>query len=52
MEMCDLCGEEVVGEIEFTDGEVVVGCADCLLEIVADPMKPVEVITEYEKRRR
>lgn len=44
---CDFCGADAVGEIEYTDGEVVVGCANCLLEIVADPYKPVEVITEW-----
>lgn len=46
--MCDFCTNNVVGEIEYTDGEVVMGCADCLLEIVADPSKPIEKITEYE----
>lgn len=48
MTACDICGEPAQGEVEYSDGEIVVGCPDCLLEIVADPRKPVEVITEYE----
>lgn len=44
---CDICGEPAKGEIDYEDGEILVGCADCLLKIVADPKKPVESIREY-----
>lgn len=46
---CDICSEEAKGEITYEDGEILVGCADCLLEIVADPAKPVHSIHEYSK---
>jgi hypothetical protein len=49
---CDMCGADAVGEIEFDDGELVVGCADCLLEIIADPKKPVEAIVEYTEEEK
>jgi len=47
---CDLCGAEAVGELDYEDGEILVGCADCLLEIVSDPAKPVDRIQEYGRQ--
>lgn len=47
MPYCDLCSEPAQGEIDYVDGEILVGCAECLLDIVADPAKPVEAIREY-----
>ncbi len=44
---CDCCGKPAEGEIEYMDGEILVGCADCILEIAADPYKPVSQIIEY-----
>lgn len=47
MILCDICGKPAEGEIDYKDGEILVGCADCLLEIVADPYKPIDTIREY-----
>jgi len=44
---CDICGLEADGEITYEDGEILVGCASCLLDIVADPAKSVNLIHEY-----
>jgi len=44
---CDVCGLKADGEITYEDGEILVGCASCLLDIVADPAKPVDSIHEY-----
>lgn len=46
--LCDICAEPAKGEITYEDGEILVGCADCLLEIVSDSAKPVESIYEYK----
>jgi hypothetical protein len=44
---CDLCGARAVGHLDYEDGEILEGCAECLLEVVADPAKPVEAIVEW-----
>lgn len=49
---CDCCGKPADGEIDYLDGEIFVGCADCLLEIVADPYKPVDTIREYTQEEK
>lgn len=49
---CDFCDKPAEGEIEYKDGEVILGCAECLLEIVADPYKPVEAIRELGEEER
>lgn len=45
--ICDFCSNDAKGEITYDDGEVIVGCADCLLDIVSDPNKRVSEIREY-----
>lgn len=44
---CDICGATADGELDYEDDEILVGCADCLLEVIADPKKPVARIIEY-----
>jgi hypothetical protein len=46
--MCECCDAQAVGEILYEDGEILVGCADCLLDIAQDPRKPIHSIKEYE----
>lgn len=49
---CEICNDKAEGEITYDDGEILVGCGPCLLEIMADPAKPVHSIHEYEKEMK
>ena len=49
---CPLCGQEAVGHLEYENGECQEGCADCLLEIAADPTKPIDRIVAWVKEER
>lgn len=44
---CDICYEEAEGEIEYIDGEILVACGACIIDISVDPAKPIHRIREY-----
>ena len=44
---CELCDNPAVGEIQYESGAILVGCADCILDIVDDPAEAIAKIVDY-----